>query len=52
MCSQSEGRIRSNIDIFDFEIDDADMCKIDSLETDERVEAYSYVRQAESLKGA
>lgn len=43
-------RMRSNLDIFDFELSDDIMRKIDSLESGEHVEAYSYQRQKKSLE--
>lgn len=50
VCSSNKERMRSNIDIFDFEIREEDMALIDSLESGEHVEAFSYVRQQESIK--
>lgn len=51
VCSSNKERMRSNIDIFDFEISKEDMALIDSLESGEHVDVFSYARQRESIKG-
>jgi len=50
VCSTNVDRMRSNYDVFDFHIEESDIRLIDALETGEHVEAFSYVRQKESLK--
>jgi len=52
VSSSNEERIRANFDILNFEIEKEDMFRIDSLETGEHVDAYSYARQIASVKGA
>jgi diketogulonate reductase-like aldo/keto reductase len=49
VCSSDPGRIRSNFQIFDFELSDEDIGRIDALESGEHIEVYSYRRQQESL---
>lgn len=50
VCSSREERMKSNIDIFHFELSTEDMAVIDSLEIGEHVDVFSYKRQLESLE--
>lgn len=48
--SSNRERMRSNINVFDFEICEKDMVLIDSLESGEHIEVFSYARQQESIR--
>ena len=50
VCSTNRERMRSNLGAMDFALTDKDMLLIDGLETGEHVEAFSYIRQQESVK--
>lgn len=50
VCSSNTERMKSNRDIFDFELSAEDMVIIDGLETGEHVDVFSYKRQLESLE--
>lgn len=50
VCSSDRERIRENRDIFDFALSAEDMRRIDSLESGEHVDVYSYQRQRESMR--
>lgn len=50
ISSTNSVRMKSNLDIFDFELEKEDMARIDDLETGEHVDAFSYKRQQKSLK--
>lgn len=51
VCSTNESHMRSNLDVFQFEISQRDMYIIDNLENGEHVSAYSYERQRASVEG-